>query len=187
MPYKLMFDTSVFNFIHDHELYSHVESFFAQNKDITVYICDTQVLEIESISDIQRKDRIKKLMQDISVETVICSLGFVGSNKSSNRIIDKGFRVGKVRVADMDDSKTQEMKELKRDKADATVIDTAITGEMDHLVTADKKMKALIPKRLEKVRIYSRKHRELKIELIRRPEKDDLMNFLRKLSASNDP
>jgi hypothetical protein len=39
-------------------------------------------------------------------------------------------------------------------------------------------MKALIPKRVEKVRIYSRKHPELKIELIRRPEKDDLMIIL---------
>jgi predicted nucleic acid-binding protein len=72
------------------------------------------------------------------MEHLRCPLGFVGSNKSSNRIIDKGFRVGKVRVADMDDSKTQAMKELKCDKADATVIDTAITEEMDYLVTADK-------------------------------------------------
>ena len=46
-----MFDTSVFNFIHEYNLYSNVESFFTQNKDISAYICDTQVQEINSISD----------------------------------------------------------------------------------------------------------------------------------------
>jgi rRNA-processing protein FCF1 len=176
-----MFDTSVFNYIHEHDLYSHVESFFTQHKDITVYICDTQELEIASIKEpISKRHKIQKMMRNIPVQTVICSLGFVGSDKPSNRLVDSGFRVGKVKVADIDESKHKEIEELRRHKADATIIDTAITEEMDHLVTCDKDMETRLSDRLKKVRIYPKKHPELKIELIK--EKDDLMNFLRELS-----
>jgi|SRR5215216_543015 len=175
-----MFDTSVFNFIHEYNLYSNVESFFTQNKDISVYICDTQVQEISSISDTLKKDKVKKMMRNISVQTIPCSLGFVGNDEISPRLADKGFRVDRVKVADIDKSKDKEIEELKCDKADATILDTAITEEMDYLVTCDRKMKTRLSGRLNKVRIYSKKYPELKIELIN--EKEDLENFLNKLS-----
>jgi predicted nucleic acid-binding protein len=174
-----MFDTSVFNYIHEYDLYPHVESFFTRNKDVTVYVCDTQLLEVDLISGTIRKNRIKKLIQDISVQTVICSLAFVGNDKSSRRLTDRGFIVGRFKVAEMYDSKTQEMDELKRDKPDATILDTAITEEMDYLITRDKKMKTAVHVRLLKVRNYHKKYPELKIKLIK--EKNDLMHFLNRL------
>jgi predicted nucleic acid-binding protein len=175
-----MFDTSIFNFIYEHGLYSYVESFFTKNKDISVYICDTQVLEIRSIRDTLKRDKIEKMIQNILVKTVICSLGYVGSNKSYNRLAEVGFEVGRVKVADMNGSKPQEIEELKHDKTDSTILNTAITEEMDYLVTRDKKMKTLLPKRLKEVMIYDKKYSELKIELIK--DEKDLIIFLNRLS-----
>ena len=65
---------------------------------------------------------------------------------------------------------------LGRDIADKTIIDTAVTEHMDYLITADKTMKTSQPEQLKKVRIYTQKHPELEIELIRR--KEDLIGFL---------
>jgi rRNA-processing protein FCF1 len=179
MTYKLMFDTSVFNFIHRHNLFSEMEAFFTQNKNISVYICDTQEQEIRSIGDSLKRERIEKLMRNISVKTVVCSLGYVGTDQPTRRLADKGSRVSKFRVADMDETKHQEIEELKSDKADASIIDTTITEEMDYLVTCDRLMKTRLPERLNKVRIYSKQHPELKIELVK--EKDDLMELLNSL------
>jgi predicted nucleic acid-binding protein len=179
LSYKLMFDTSVFNFIDQNNLYSDIESFFAQNKNISVYICDTQVLEIDSISDFIKRDRIRKTIQNISVQNVHCSFGYVGTDNPSRRLTDRGSSVGKFRVADMDESKHQEIEELKRENPDATILDTAITEEMNYLVTRDRLMKTRLPERLNKVRIYSKQYPELKIELIK--EKEDLMSFLNRL------
>jgi hypothetical protein len=50
---------------------------------------------------------------------------------------------------------------------------------MDYLVTADKHMRDKLRQQLKKVRIYSQKHPELKIELVK--DKDALMNFLKSL------
>jgi predicted nucleic acid-binding protein len=119
-------------------------------------------------------------MRNISVQTIPCSLGFVGNDETCSRLADKGFRVNRVKVADIDKSKDREIEELKRDKADATMLDTAITEEMDYLVTRDRKMKTRLSGRLNKVRIYCKKYPKLKIELIK--EKEDLENFLNKLS-----
>jgi predicted nucleic acid-binding protein len=62
-----------------------------------------------------------------------------------------------------------------RDNPDATILDTAITEEMNYLVTRDRLMETRLPERLNKVRIYSKQYPELKIELIK--EKKDLMSF----------
>jgi hypothetical protein len=79
----------------------------------------------------------------------------------------------------MDESKHQDIEELKRENPDATILDTAITEEMNYLVTRDRLMKTRLPERLNKVRIYSKQYPELKIELIK--EKEDLMSFLNRL------
>lgn len=171
-----MFDASVFNFIDQYNLYYNIESFFAQNKNISVYICETQVLEIDSISDFLKRNRIRIMIRNISVENVHASFGYVGSDNTSRRLTDRGSRVGKFKVVDIDESKHQEIEELKRDSPDATILDTAITEEMNYLVTRDRLMETRLPERLNKVRIYSKQYPELKIELIK--EKEDLMSFL---------
>jgi hypothetical protein len=63
--------------------------------------------------------------------------------------------------------------------ADTTILDTAITENMDYLVTVDIYVRIQLPDRLRKVRIYPQKHPELKIECIEK--KDDLLDFLKKL------
>lgn len=184
-----MFDTSVFNYIHSYNLYSQVESFFTQNKDITVYICDTQFQEISAISDLLRKERLTEMIQNISVQTVLCSLGFVGIDENSpHKFGYRGARVGLSRVADIDESKLEGERLIGSasrnplgDAADLSIIDTAITEEMDYLITRDKKMESLLA-RLMKVRIYHKEHPELKIKLIN--EKGDLMDFLSNIVSS---
>lgn len=172
-----MFDTSIFNFIDMHDLYSYIEYFFTQNKDISVYICDTQVQDISAISDSLKKDRLEKMMQNISVQTIHASLGFVGIDETSpHKHGYKSGRVDKVKVANINEGKPEEIEKLKDDKADTTILDTAVTEDIDYLITRDRIMKTRLPERLKKVRIYSKKHPELNIELIK--EKEDLMNFL---------
>lgn len=97
----------------------------------------------------------------------------------------KGPRVGGFRVADFDETNREDMEKFRgpvdtnplgRDIADKTIIDTAVTEHMDYLITADKTMKTSQPEQLKKVRIYTQKHPELEIELVRR--KEDLIGFL---------
>jgi hypothetical protein len=73
-----MFDTSIFNFIDRHNLYSGLKSFFGNNKDIQLYITPTQVDEINAISDASKRTRILDLIHAISAKKVAASLGVVG-------------------------------------------------------------------------------------------------------------
>lgn len=184
-----MFDTSVFNYVDRHNLYSDLESFLGKNRDIHVYVTPTQVDEINAISDDAKRARIVGLMQAISAKKILASLGVAGLDESSpHKFGYKGPRVGEVRVADIDEGKPEEIEELRgsvkknpigEHMADSTILDTAITENMDYLVTADKYMKTRLPDRLKKVRVYPQKHPELKIKFIEK--KDDLMGFLKKL------
>ena len=184
-----MFDISIFNFIDRHDLYSGLESFLGNNEGIQVYITPTQVDEINAISDASKRARILDLTHAISAKKVAASFGVAGLDESSpHRFGYKGLRVGEFRVADMDESKPEEIEKLKgsvkrnplgEQTADTTILDTAITENMDYLVTADKHMKTKLPEQLKKVRIYMQNHPELKIEFIK--NKDDLINFLKKL------
>jgi hypothetical protein len=171
-----MFDTSVFNFIDEQNLYSDIEAFFSHNKNISVYVCDTQLLEIGSIANTSKKERIGNMIKKIPLETVICSLGYVGTNKPSHRLAERGFRVGRFRVADINESKHREIEKLERDTSDVTILHTAITEEMDHLVTCDLEMKTRLHELLRKVSNYSKPYPQLKIKLIEK--KEDLLNFL---------
>jgi hypothetical protein len=128
-------------------------------------------------------------MQAISAKKVAASLGVAGLDESSpHQFGYKGLRVGEFRVANMDESKPEEIEKLKgsvkrnplgEHTADTIILDTAITENTDYLVTADKYMKTKLPEQLKKVRIYTQNHPELKIEIIK--NKDDLINFLKKL------
>ena len=119
---------------------------------------------------------------------VAASLGVAGLDESSpHRFGYKGPRIGEFRVDEMNESKPEEIKKLKgsakrnplgKHTADTTILDTAITENMDYLVTADEHMKTKLPEQLKKVD-FTQNHPELKIELIKK--RDDLMDFLRKL------
>jgi rRNA-processing protein FCF1 len=182
-----MFDTSIFNFIDRHDLYSGLESFLGNNKGIQVYITPTQVDEVNAISDASKRARILGLIHAISAKKVAASLGVAGLDESSpHKFGYKGPRVGEFRVAEVDESKPEEIEKLRgsikknplgEHTADTTILDTAITENMDYLITADRRMKTKLPGALKKVRIYSRNHPELKVELIN--NRDDLMNFLK--------
>jgi rRNA-processing protein FCF1 len=184
-----MFDASVFNFIDRHNLYSGLESFFGNNKDIQIYITSTQVDEINAISDASKRTRILDLVHAISTKKVPASLGVAGLDESSSHKFGyKGPKVEEFRVADIDESKPEEIEKLRgsvkknplgEHTADITILDTTMIENMDYLVTADRRMKTKLPGQLKKVRIYSQNHPELKVEFIN--NKDDLMNFLKKL------
>lgn len=187
-----MFNSSVFNFIDRHDLYSEIETFFNKNKGTHVYVIPTQIDEINAISDVSKRSRINGFMQAISVRSIAASFGVAGLDPSSpHKFGYKGARVGGVRVADFDESRPDDMKKFRgpvnknplgKHIPDQTILDTAVTENMDYLVTADKKMKTQQPEQLKKVRIYSRKHPELKIELVER--KQDLIGFLDTYCAS---
>jgi hypothetical protein len=156
-----MFDTSVFNYIHQYDLYSQVEPFFTKHNDIAVYICDTQVQEISAITDSLRKERLTKLIQNISVKTALCSLGFFGIDENSpHKFGYRSARVGMFIVADdIDESKLGGERLIgsasRNPLGDAA--DLSITEEMDYLITRDKKMESLLA-RLMKVRTYHKEH-----------------------------
>ena len=81
------------------------------------------------------------LIHTISAKKVAASLGVAGLEESSpHRFGYRGPRVGKFRVADINDSKPEEIKKLKgsvkknplgKHTADTTILDTAITENMD--------------------------------------------------------
>jgi hypothetical protein len=146
MPCKLMFDTSIFNHIYRYYLTSNIESFFRNNKHIQVYITSTQVDEINAITDALKRDRILGLICAISTKRVAASLGVAGLDSSPHRFGYKGPRVGEFRVAEVNESKPKEIEKLQGSKkrnplgeftADVTILDTALTENMDYLVTAD--------------------------------------------------
>src|ERR671910_28288 len=64
--HKLMFDTSVFNFIDRHDLYSEIEAFFKGNKNTRVYITPTQIDELNATSDTSRREKIRAFLEAIS-------------------------------------------------------------------------------------------------------------------------
>src|SRR5215211_312890 len=103
-----MFDTSIFNFIDRHDLYSNLESFLGKNKDFQVYITPTQVNEINAISDASKRARILDLIHAISAKKVAASLGVAGLDESSpHRFGYKGPRIGEFRVDEMNESKPE--------------------------------------------------------------------------------
>lgn len=70
-----MFNSSVFNFIDRHDLYSEIETFFKKNKGTHVYVIPTQIDEINAISDVSKRSRINGFMQAISVRSIVASFG----------------------------------------------------------------------------------------------------------------
>jgi predicted nucleic acid-binding protein len=190
--YRVMFDASVFNFIHIHDLYSEIETFFQKNKAIRVYVTPTQIDEVNAISDVAKRDSINGLLQTISVVKVPASFGVAGLDQPSPHSFGyKGPRVGGFRVADFNENNKDDMEKFRgpvdtnplgRDIADKTILDTAVTEHMDYLVTADKTMNSRQLEQLKKVRIYSQEHPELKIELL--DKKEDLIGFLNTYCSS---
>jgi hypothetical protein len=182
-----MFDTSIFNFIYDHNLVGQVELFFLQNRNILVYTIQTQLHEINAMHNNVKKQRIIEMMQVICPKLIPMSLAPAGTTKYTSHGF-KGATIPYAKVVNIDESKPEEIEKLRgsikenpigEHMADTTILDTAITENMDCLVTADIYMKTQLPHRLRNVRIYSQKHSELKIERIQK--KDDLLDFLKKL------
>jgi hypothetical protein len=82
---RLLFDTSVFSYIHEHDLYSEIEAFFKQNKDTHVYVTPTQIDELSAICDISKRNRINSFMQTISVKNIAAGKTYYVYYLSSER------------------------------------------------------------------------------------------------------